>query len=356
MVGLGAVPAAVQFLLLQFMPETPRWLVQANQKELARKVLVRVYGDDEEMQTIVSGVLRQIEKEIYEEEDAAGERSAATQDAKHGWRAKVAKINDQLTQLLTVPGNRRALIIACLLQGFQQLCGFNSLMYFSATIFALVGFQSPTLTSLSIALTNFVFTLVAFKTIDRIGRRRILLYSVPIMVVGLALCAVAFNFVEIPTQEGLLADQPFDSVRGNKAWPMAIVISMVIYVAGYAIGLGNVPWQQAELFPLSVRSLGSSLSTTTNWASNFLIGITFLPLMEALTPVGTFSLYAGVCMLGWCAVWRIYPELGGLSLESVGELLKEGWNVQGSVRMAAERQRKLEERERGHGGGRRVEL
>lgn len=349
MVGLGALPAAVQFLILQFMPETPRWLVQANQHDLAKKVLLRVYGDDEEMQTLVSSILRHIEKEIYEEEDAAGVRSAATQDAKHGWKARVAKINDQLNQLVTVSGNRRALIIACMLQGFQQLCGFNSLMYFSATIFALVGFQSPTLTSLSIALTNFVFTVVAFKAIDRIGRRRILLFSVPIMVIGLALCAIAFNFVDIPTQEGVAAEKPLSVIIGNKAWPIAIVLAMIIYVSGYAIGLGNVPWQQSELFPLSVRSLGSSLSTTTNWASNFLIGITFLPLMEALTPAGTFSLYAGICVLGWFVIWKIYPELGGLSLESVGELLKEGWNVEGSVRLAAERRRKVKERERERG-------
>lgn len=118
-------------------------------------------------------------------------------------------------------------------------------MYFSATIFALVGFQSPTLTSLSIALTNFAFTLVAFKTIDRVGRRRILLVSVPVMVLGLVLSAVAFRYVDVPTHEVLV--QRKEAVGANsKTWPVLIVISMIIYVAGYAIGLGNVPWQQSE--------------------------------------------------------------------------------------------------------------
>jgi MFS family permease len=135
-------------------------------------------------------------------------------------------------------------------------------MYFSATIFRLIGFSSPTLTSLSIALTNFTFTLVAFYTIDRIGRRRILLFSIPIMVLGLLLCAVAFRFVDLSGQEGVNA-LPEEQGRGGRVWLLVILLAMITYVAGYAIGLGTVPWQQSELFPLSVRSLGSGISTAT---------------------------------------------------------------------------------------------
>src|ERR1700760_4919847 len=101
-------------------------------------------------------------------------------------------------------------------------------MYFSATIFALVGFRSPTLTALSIASTNFLFTLVAFHAIDRVGRRRILLLSVPIMIAGLAICAVAFMFLDVHPND--------ESTGGGQAhtgghWPILILISMVIYVA-----------------------------------------------------------------------------------------------------------------------------
>lgn len=206
-------------------------------------------------------------------------------------------------------------------------------MYFSATIFSLVGFRSPTLTSLSIAVTNFLFTLVAFAYIDRIGRRRILLFSIPIMVVGLALCAVAFRFVELPQEK---ADV---STTGPKAWPLVILVAMVTYVAGYAIGMGNVPWQQSELFPLSVRSLGSAMATATNWGCNTLIGITFLPMMDIFTPVGTFALYAAVCGIAWVTIWRIYPETAGLSLEDVGGLLSESYGVKDSVKRFKARQR-----------------
>ncbi|KAF2759722.1 general substrate transporter [Pseudovirgaria hyperparasitica] len=287
MVGLGALPAAVQFCILGFMPETPRWLVKAGRRERAKRILTSVYGIDQD--ALVESVLRRIEKEVMEEETAAGPKEDGS-----AW----SRITANACELFFIPANRRALSIACMLQGFQQLCGFNSLMYFSATIFSLVGFRSPTLTSLSIALTNFAFTIVAFYAIDRIGRRRILLYSIPIMTFGLVLCSIAFNFFQLPTaspQDALLlrAFHLPGRREGNKAtaWPLVILFAMITYVAGYAIGLGNVPWQQSELFPLSVRALGSALATSTNWGSNTLVGLTFLPMMTWLTPVGTFTIY-----------------------------------------------------------------
>lgn len=115
---------------------------------------------------------------------------------------------------------------------------------------------------------------------------------------------------------------------------------MIIYVASYALGLGNVPWQQSELFPLSVRSLGSALATATNWGSNTLVGITFLPLMQVLSPTGTFAVYAGVCIGAWVVVSKIYPETAGLELEQVADILREGWGVEESVRRAKTRRKR----------------
>lgn len=106
-----------------------------------------------------------------------------------------------------------------------------------------------------------------------------------------------------------------------------ILMSIMIYVASYAIGLGNVPWMQSELFPMAVRSLGSGISTATNWTANFIVGLTFLPLMEALSPCWTFVLYAIVCAVGYGLVWWIYPETAGLSLEQTASLLDHGWGV-----------------------------
>jgi len=123
MVGLGALPALLQFFTLFFLPETPRYLVKVGRKAQARSVLRKVYGVGEGMEGLVEVVLRKVEKEILEEEDAAGDRNVP-ESTKSGWRSKLARVNDNFTQLVAVGGNRRALIIACMLQGFQQLCGF----------------------------------------------------------------------------------------------------------------------------------------------------------------------------------------------------------------------------------------
>ena len=128
MVGLGALPAAIQFVMLFFLPETPRYLVKAGRIQQARKVLGRVYKTDESGTKLVNAVLRRVEKEIEEEEDAAGLRGTPD-GTKSGWRAKIERVQDNFSQLVVIGGNRRALIIACMLQGFQQLCGFVSLSF-----------------------------------------------------------------------------------------------------------------------------------------------------------------------------------------------------------------------------------
>lgn len=187
-------------------------------------------------------------------------------------------------------------------------------MYYSATIFTLVGFKSPTLTSMTVAVTNFVFTLAALSLIDRIGRRRILLYSIPFMVAGLILAAVGFSYITVGPSTGTEAVKP-GSGAGSTGAAATILASIMVYVAAYAIGLGNVPWMQSELFPLGVRSLGSGVATATNWGANFVVGLTFLLLMDGLTPPWTFALYAGVCAVGYALIWNIYPEMAGVSLE-----------------------------------------
>lgn len=326
MVGLGALPAVFQFAILTFMPETPRWLAKAGHEERANQVLRKVYFTKKHStEQIVDDTLFAIKSEIHEEERAALASPKTS-----------SVLPPRLSSLLFHPPHARALTIACLLQGLQQLCGFNSLMYFSASIFSLLQFSSPTLTSLSVAVTNFVATIAAFYLIDRIGWRRILLYTIPGMVLTLLMCAFAFTFVDLtpPTdQQGTV----INATPIARLPAIAILISLLFYVITYATGLGPVPWQQSELFPLSVRSLGSSISTATNWLCNTGVGLTFLPMMDLLTPFWTFATYAAVCAVGWVAVWAIYPETMGLDLEDVGELLRDGWGVKESLKRVEER-------------------
>ncbi|KAL8854683.1 MAG: hypothetical protein Q9221_000465 [Calogaya cf. arnoldii] len=329
MVGLGAMPAVFQFGLLLLLPETPRWLVKAGQENAARDVLMKVYVS--ETNRTADRVLQDIKREIFEEESTS-KLFHTTVPADDFW-PWVTQFQQRMTELLYVGGNRRGLIIACFLQGLQQLCGFNSIMYFSATIFSLLGFTSPILTSLSVAVTNFVCTLVALLIIDRIGRRAILLHSIPVMIAGLVLCSVSYHFLGFPQKEVNVLEQTQSATYSP--WATFIVVSLLIFVCGYAIGLGNIAWQQSELFPLSVRSLGSGFATATNWGCNFLVGLTFLPMMEYLTPVWTFSLYALVCLGGWFLAWKIYPETKGLGLEDMRGLLKDGWGVNESLERPA---------------------
>ncbi|KAH9929117.1 general substrate transporter [Epithele typhae] len=216
--------------------------------------------------------------------------------------------------LLMNPANRRALIVGCGLQAFQQLSGFNTLMYYSATLFQEVGFDQP----------------IAY--IDIIGRRRIMLFSAPGMVFSLALAAIAFHFLTLKTGSELIAGTQY-----SQAWSAVVLLSMILYVASYATGLGNVPWQQGELFALEVRGLGTSLCTSTNWAGNLLIGSTYLSLMDAITPAGTFGLYAGICALGCAFCWACFPETAGLSLEEVQMVFKRGFGIKESARLREEK-------------------
>lgn len=323
MVGIGAGPAILQIFMVALMPETPRYLARAGQEERARRILHKVYRDiSSDIECTVESTLGAIKQEIMQEEEAA--LLLKSQDNSKGTRSKLSAT---LSSLLFHPPHARALTIACLLQGLQQACGFNSLMYFSATIFSQLGFKSPTLTSLTVALTNFAFTVVAFYLIDRLGRRKSLLYTLPIMIVSLLLAAIMFRFVKLPSSDtASISPAPATSLP-----TYLILVSLMLYVSSYATGLGPVPWQQSELFPLSVRSLGSSLSTATNWGLNTIVGLTFLPMMQTLTPSWTFAVYAVVCVLGWIAIWWCYPETAGMEIEEVGQLLKDGWGVKESV-------------------------
>ncbi|KAK1689764.1 general substrate transporter [Colletotrichum godetiae] len=300
MVGLGALPAALQCSILALMPESPRWLVMVGQSLKAKKVVERVLGNTVGGMRNAEAVIKEIEIEIREEREVMRREGSPRMEWWGGWQ-----------ELFSVGRNKRALVITCLLQGLQQLCGFNSLMYFSATIFKMVGFGTPTLTAMSVAVTNFIFTVAALCLIDRIGRRKILLYSLPFMIAGLMLSAYGFSF----------------GAGTDRGAAVLILVSIMGYVAAYALGLGNVPWMQSELFPLAVRSIGSGVSTATNWGANFVVGLTFLPLMDALSPSWTFVLYALVCLVGYGLIWRIYPETSGLSLEEATNLLENGWGV-----------------------------
>ncbi|KAI5119463.1 hypothetical protein M0805_007197 [Coniferiporia weirii] len=314
MVGLGSVPAGLQLIFLFILPESPRVLITKGKLNEAEGVMRKIYSH---------ATPEQLKLKVKVLQAAVQESINLTKSTTFFQRMKI---------LVFVPINRRALIIACGLQAFQQLCGFNTLMYYSATLFKSIGFNQPTAVGLIVAGTNFLFTLVALKYIDIIGRRRIMVWSAPGMIVGLTLASVSFHYLTRSTNNVLV-----DGTNYPNTWSAIVLASMIIFVASYATGLGNVPWQQGELFALSVRGLGTSCATAVNWGANLLIGSTYLSLMGKITPAGAFGFYAGLCLLGWLFCVACYPETAGLSLEEVTAIFADGFGVRRSARLRAEK-------------------
>lgn len=121
MVGLGALPAVFQCFVMLAMPESPRWLIQAGRTEEAKTVLQKVFGNSN-MKRTVQAVMKAIEREVREEQESRRDRIRRSTTKNTGF------ISDSWSELFGVAGNVRALSIACLLQGLQQLCGFVSIM------------------------------------------------------------------------------------------------------------------------------------------------------------------------------------------------------------------------------------
>lgn len=319
-VGLCMVPPVVQFVLFWFLPDTPRFYIINNDIASAKRVLKRVYKDVDD-----SFVDAEIEEMVVSNSNVPGD-------------GPVSRAWNSLKLIHRSPANMRALILACGLQGIQQFTGFNSLMYFSATIFETCGFENSTAVSIIIAATNFVFTFVAFCIIDKVGRRRILVFAIPCMCAALVLCAIGFHFLGIVFSSG---DDVKVEARGITGWGIVIILSMVWFVASYAIGIGCSAWTGVELFSdVNVRSMGAMFATATNWAGSLTIASTFLTMLEDITPTGTFSFFAGLCAVSFVFVYFLYPEVAGLELEETSQLLSTGFHVREASRLSKERKKR----------------
>ncbi|CED85172.1 general substrate transporter [Phaffia rhodozyma] len=315
MVGLGAVPAGIDLIGLIWLPESPRILLRNKKVTEAESVLRKMYAQATPAQ--LEAKLRVLEASVEQSREVI----------------RTTTVWDRTRSMLVVGANRRALIIGCGLQAFQQLCGFNSLMYYSATLFKSVGFDNSTATGLIIAATNFLGTVLALKIVDPVGRRRIMVWTAPGLVISLILASISFHFLTMSTG-GVLVD----GTDYPKKWSALVLVFMITYTMSYATGLGNVPWQQGELFTLEVRGLGTSLCTATNWAMNLVISATFLSLMEAITPAGAFGVYAGFCFIGWLFCFFCYPETSGLSLEETFYVFENDFGIKRSQMLRAEKQ------------------
>ncbi|KAE8379499.1 general substrate transporter [Aspergillus bertholletiae] len=301
MVGLGAVSALLLVAIMPFCPETPRQLVLHGRLEEARHVIATIFPQATDLQ--VDAKARLIQHSIEEATASISNKSII-------W---------QMRQLFTVGQNVRALITACTVMAVSQLGGFNTLMYYSSTLFSMVGFDKPTVVSIVVGATNFIFGFPNFIFIDRFGRRRMLLC------LSLVVASVAFHW--IPVNHDLMVVE-----KREMGWPnVLLLVSLVVYIAFYAAGVAPISWVGTEFLPLEVRALGTMMNSVTCWGCNIIISSTFLTMMKEMTPSGAFGFYAGICFLGFIFAIFCYAEVHNMPLESVRDIYNHGFGVEISL-------------------------
>lgn len=267
------IPAVLFFIMALVIPESPRWLAAFGQEERARRILVRIGGNDFAEQTLA--------------------------DALQATRVKTEEVN---WKTLAKPDVRNVLLIGIVLAVFQQWCGINVIFNYAHEIFSAAGYAvSDVLMNIVVTgITNVIFTFVAIYTVDKLGRRSL-------MLIGSAGLTVIYLTLGICYYIGF------------SGWPMLLLV--VLAIACYAMSLAPVVWVVlSEIFPARIRGMAMALSTFFLWVACFILTYTFPILNETAGAAGTFWLYGIVCMAG-CLFIRIkLPETKGKTL---GEIERE---------------------------------
>ncbi|GAA5991125.1 hypothetical protein JCM10908_006549 [Rhodotorula pacifica] len=332
MFGLGAVPAITQVLLSFSLPESPRHHLRKGRIVTAQQTLQRL-NPSWSRET----VQKRLEVLRVEVQDGQRDPTRGTdrQRLLAGWREKArswrpSNLQDgKLGQLWRDRANRRALLVACGLQFFQQATGFNTLMYYAAKIIHQTGLGQPAAFAVFIAVSNFLSTIIALRLIDHVGRRALLLRTLLGMFGGMALLSFAFLFIHI--SPGAEEPATTSTMMGASPWAFVAVFAMCGFCVSYALGLGNVAWVvQSEVFNQELRAFGNGLATAVNWSANLIVSSTFLHLSHAATPAGAFGIYAIVAALAWIFTWTFLPETKGLSLEEVRAIFEREVGIEGS--------------------------
>jgi sugar porter (SP) family MFS transporter len=272
MFALGAVPGATLAIGMYFMPFSPRWLVEKGREDDAHAVLDRYRFEEDDVDAEIDEIKNVTEAEV-------------------GVRGLLAK------------GLRRMLVVGVALAIFQQIVGINTVIYYAPTILKFAGQQNTgALTqSVYIGCTNVFFTIVAILLLDKLGRRFFLIGGTAILTAALVGLGIFF-----------------ESSGVRSAVPWLALACLLVYIMGFAVGLGPVFWLMiSEIFPLQMRGPAMAVCTMANWGFNFAISYTFLTLTDSITKQGAFWLYA---FFGLCAVvffLTVVPETKNRSLEQI---------------------------------------
>ncbi len=268
MLGVEAVPALVFLLMVLNVPESPRWLIiKKNDIDNARKTLETISGEN--VDDLVESIIA----------------------SRHEKKEEKKLFSSQYK----IP-----IMLAVLFAVFNQVSGINVIIYYAPRIFEMTGLgkSSALLSTAGVGIFNFIFTLLALRLIDKIGRRKLMLVGSFGLIITLAL--VSFSFYT----------QSFSGY--------AVPIYLFIYIGFFAFSQGAVIWVFiSEIFPNQVRANGQSLGSFTHWFMAALMAFTFPYITEKLGGGHTFMIFTIMMILQLLFVWKIMPETKGKSLEQL---------------------------------------
>ena len=261
-----AVPAGLFALLILLVPETPRYLVMNGKNDQALTILSNINGEAK---------AREILAEIKE--------------------TVVEKTEKLFTYGFLV------VFIGCMLSVFQQIIGINAVLYFAPRIFESMGVSNNMLFTVIMGVINISFTLVAVFTVEKLGRKPLLITGS----LGMALGALGVALSNVMTLPAVIP-----------------VISIMLYSACFMFSWGPICWVYiSEIFPNTIRSQATALAVAFQWIFNFLVSSTFVP-MYTWSPFFAYALYGIICVVAAIFVWKIVPETKGKTLEDMTALWK----------------------------------
>ena len=270
MFWMELIPAGLFFILAFFIPESPRWLAVNQQESKAHQIFSKIEGAAYADQSV---------QEIKALADA--------QTESFNWR------------MLLHPSVRKVLVIGVVLAVLQQWCGINVIFNYAHEIFSEAGYAvSDVLMNIVITgVINVVFTFVAIFTVDRWGRRKLMLLGLSSLTLIYALMGIGYYI-------------------GLSGLPMLLLV--ILAIACYAMSLAPVVWVVlSEIFPVRIRGAAMALATFFLWVACFLLTYTFPLLNESFGASGTFWLYGVICLAGFIFIKRELPETKGKTLEAI---------------------------------------
>jgi SP family sugar porter-like MFS transporter len=274
MFGLTAVPSVFFFLFMFFVPESPRWLAKNGKSEQAKGILGRIGGS-----AYADRAIGEIEATLVNE---------------------VEKVN---FRDLLEPKMTKVLILGVVLAVFQQWCGLNVIFNYADIIFSAAGKEVSDI-MFNIVITgsvNMIFTFVAIFTVDRFGRRGLMLLGSAALAILHLLIGACFY------------------LDGQGIHILGFVVPLIVtFCACFAFSLGPVVWVIiSEIYPNRIRGAAVSVSVFALWLGCFTLVYTFPLLNNALGAAGTFWIYSVICFAGFFYVMRALPETKGKTLEQI---------------------------------------